>query len=323
MPMLLRKTATLLAIVLASSALAGSLIVRFAASFPSYGFALFVGLPLLLGFTASAFLLLGLGSGRLQDSQIAACVALAGCGAGLVATAQEGLVCLVMALPLALPVAMLGGALAYLLQGRLRGGHPVLPVLILFLAAPVLMGTEAAVAPEPEVFRVSTAVEVDAPPATVWRHVVSFSELPPPKEWLFHTGIAYPMRAEIRGRGVGAVRYCVFSTGAFVEPIEIWDEPRRLQFSVAENPPPMEELSPYGSIHPPHLDGFLMSEKGRFELEELPGGRTRLVGTTWYRHGLFPSGYWRLWSDWILHQIHLRVLGHVKRLSEGDRGRSL
>ena len=318
--------ASTLLIILLGSGLAGASIVWFGSSVLwMYGLALFLGLPLVLGLGAVFVYVWRVGPGTLRESERVACVALAGCAAGLLASGTEGVLCLLMALPLALPMAWFGGFLAHSLSSRLGGGgHPVLPLLILFLAAPILMGAEAAVAPEPELFRVTTAVEVDAPPATVWRHVVSFSELPPPKEWLFRTGIAYPMRAEIRGRGVGAVRYCVFSTGAFVEPVEVWDEPRRLQFSVADNPAPMEEWSPYDSIHPPHLDGFLMSEKGRFDLEELPGGRTRLVGTTWYRHGLFPSGYWRLWSDWILHRIHLRVLDHVKRLSEGDdRGRSL
>ena len=39
---------------------------------------------------------------------------------------------------------------------------------------------------------------------------------------------------------------------------------------------------------------------------------TRLEGTTWYQHGLWPSQYWRLWSDAIIHKIHLRVLRHIR-----------
>ena len=55
---------------------------------------------------------------------------------------------------------------------------------------------------------------------------MTFQELPEPTDWLFRVGIAYPMRARIQGTGVGAVRYCEFSTGAFIEPIEVWKEPR-------------------------------------------------------------------------------------------------
>jgi hypothetical protein len=125
------------------------------------------------------------------------------------------------------------------------------------------------------------------------------------------------MRAEIFGSGPGAERHCVFSTGAFVEPIEVWDEPRLLRFSVTSNPPPMEEWTPYPAVHPPHLDGYLVSNGGQFLLEPLEDGRTRLSGTTWYRHSMWPEGYWKLWSDAVIHRIHLRVLRHIKGQAEG------
>jgi len=80
----------------------------------------------------------------------------------------------------------------------------------------------------------------------------------------------------------------------------------------------MRELSPYGSIDAPHLHGFLVSQRGQFAIETLPDGRTRLTGTTWYQHHLWPAGYWQLWSDAIIHRIHLRVLRHIKGLSEAS-----
>ncbi len=161
-----------------------------------------------------------------------------------------------------------------------------------------------------------TAVNINAPPEQVWRHVVAFAELPPPTELLFRLGVAYPTRASIAGDGVGAIRQCTFSTGSFLEPIEVWDEPRLLQFSVTDNPPSMQEWTPYATIHPPHLDGFLVSEKGQFLLRPLPGGGTHLEGTTWYRHHMWPASYWQMWADAIIHRIHLRVLKHIKKLAE-------
>ena len=134
---------------------------------------------------------------------------------------------------------------------------------------------------------------------------------------IFRAGIAYPVSGrDLRSRR-GRVRRCVFSTGAFVEPISAWDEGPLLKFAVTSNPPPVSEWSPWGNIHPPHLQGFLVSSAGEFKLVPLPGGRTRLEGTTWYRHHMWPAAYWRLWSDFIIHRIHLRVLNHVKVLSEG------
>ena len=83
-------------------------------------------------------------------------------------------------------------------------------------------------------------------------------------------------------------------TGPFVEPIEVWDEPRLLRFRVTENPAPMEEWSPYKNVLPQHLHGYLVSKNGQFRLTSLPGNRTLLEGTTWYQHGLQAAQYWRL-----------------------------
>ena len=31
---------------------------------------------------------------------------------------------------------------------------------------------------------------------------------------------------------------------------------------------------------------------------------------------MWPARYWRAWSDRLIHEIHLRVLRHVRTLSE-------
>jgi hypothetical protein len=170
----------------------------------------------------------------------------------------------------------------------------------------------------PPMYEVRTAVVIAASPEQVWKHVISFSELPEPQEWYFRAGVAYPIRARISGSGPGAVRYCEFSTGPFVEPIEVWDEPHLLRFRVTENPAPLKEWSPYMLMPPKHLHGYLVSRQGQFRLTALAGNRTQLEGTTWYQHGLWPAEYWRWWSDAIIHRIHLRVLNHIRTLAEND-----
>jgi hypothetical protein len=114
---------------------------------------------------------------------------------------------------------------------------------------------------------------------------------------------------------VGAVRYCEFTTGPFVEPITVWDPPNRLAFNVIEQPEPMHEWSPYEEVYAPHLHDTMLSQRGQFELIE-KDGQTLLRGTTWYTLDLAPGSYWRLWSDFVVHRIHMRVLQHVKDLSE-------
>jgi len=278
----------------------------------NYGWGLFVALPFTMGFAAA--LIYGLQQPRSFGGCVGvACISTALLGLALLALAIEGAFCLVMAMPIALPLAAIGGSFGYLVQRRrwLQEGTPAfLSVLLIFV--PGVQWMEHAAAPVPSVYVVRSTIDIQAPPEKVWKQVVAFTEIPPPRELMFRAGIAYPIRAEILGSGAGAERHCVFSTGAFVEPIEVWDEPRRLKFSVTSNPAAMEEWTPYSHIEPPHLHGFLVSNGGQFLLTALPNGGTRLEGTTWYRHSLWPAAYWKLWSDAIIHQIHLRVLRHIR-----------
>jgi hypothetical protein len=282
----------------------------------NYGWGLFVALPFTLGFAAA--LVYGIRQPRSMSGCVGvACLSVALLGAALLALAFEGMVCLIMATPIALPLGALGGACAYGVQKRrwLQTDAPVLLSALLVFVPGVEWAEHVAATPPPTSV-VRTALDIQAPPERVWQQVVAFSEIAPPTEWMFRAGIAYPMRAEMVGNGAGAERHCVFSTGAFVEPITVWDEPRLLKFSVTSNPPPMEEWTPYSHIEPPHLHGFLVSEGGQFLLTPLANGGTRLEGTTWYRHRLWPAAYWQLWSDAIIHKIHLRVLKHIRDQAE-------
>ena len=281
----------------------------------TYGVGLFVAVPFCVGYL-SAFL-----HGRRHpdarvQSYLVALLSTLLLGGFLLALAWEGVVCLLMAAPLAIVLAMIGAACGSR-SARIRpSAKPNAPAYMTVAILPLILMAEAAAHRAAPLYRVDSEIVIDAPAETVWKNVITFSDIGGEPEWYFRAGIAYPIRARINGRGVGATRTCEFTTGSFVEPIEIWNEPRLLRFGVTSNPPPMRELSPYGALDAPHLHGFLVSQRGQFALESLPAGRTRLVGSTWYQHHLWPAAYWRLWSDAIIHRIHLRVLRHIKVISE-------
>jgi hypothetical protein len=277
-----------------------------------YGLAIFIFTPFFLG-SASAFIYGFRRDVTWIDSWRTSYLALAVFAFGLMLCAIEGLICIVMAAPFGILFTWIGSGLTYALMNRSPKSAPI-AVLVAFLSIPFVGFVENDSAPT--LASVVTSVEINATPEQVWKNVVEFPELDQPEDLLFRAGIAYPINAEIAGQGTGAVRYCNFSTGSFVEPITTWDQPRLLAFTVEQQPPTMKELS-FWDIDAPHLNDYFVSKHGQFRLIALPNGRTRLEGTTWYSNDIRPAFYWELWSDYIIHKIHNRVLEHIKKVSEG------
>ena len=280
----------------------------------SYGVALFLAVPFCIGaitgvavnYREQRSLQSTLGCALSTTAVPSACVLL---------WRIEGLLCILMGSPLIVPLVLAGAASG---RAAARADTAGRTSVTLFLLVPFLPPGLATVErlPAAPFTSVTTSIEIDAPPHRVWPNVIAFPEIGAPSEWWFRRGIAYPTRARMEN----GIRYCDFSTGAFVEPVEVADAPRLLRFSVVSSPPPMREWNPFGQTHPPHLSGFLVSRRGEFRLVPLPGGRTRLEGTTIYQQNLWPGFYWRLYSDAIIHRIHSRVLGHIRRLSEAADG---
>lgn len=272
----------------------------------AYGSTLFLATPFVLGLITSV--VYGAAEPRrLKESILTSLLALLIIAICLLAVASEGVICLLMAAPIALMENILGCWVGHTLLAakNRRGGHIGIPALAVM---PLLFLAEGQQPVAPATHAVTTSVTIDANRGTVWRNVVAFSEIPPPRDIIF--------RARIDGAGVGATRHCIFSTGEFVEPITTWDAPAVLAFDVTAQPDPLTELSPYGRIDAPHLHGYFSSQRGEFRLTELRGGQTLLAGTTWYQNHLEPEGYWRLWSDYLIHTIHRRVLEHIKADAE-------
>lgn len=285
-----------------------------------YGWGLFVALPFCLGLFS--VLLHGYHRPRSLRSCLAvAILSVVLLGLLLLGLAIEGLVCLAMAAPIGLILVLMGGGVGYLIQQRHWARFQARATYgALLLLVPFFMGTEALKPQHPPLLQITTQIEINAPPEQVWPLLTSFPALPPPTEWPFRVGISYPIRSTIHGAGLGAQRECQFSSGQFIEPIQVWEENKRLGFSISGEPLVMEELSPYGHIQTRHIDGgYFQAEAAEFVLTQLPGGRTLLEGTSRYRNRMWPVFYWRLWSDAIVHQIHMRVFRHIKRLSEGEQ----
>jgi uncharacterized membrane protein YhaH (DUF805 family) len=161
-----------------------------------YGSALFVGAPTVAGFLAS-MVFAHLHGPSLKGSFGATMLALALSLLTMVGFALEGLVCLLMAAPLAFLGALLGWSIAHWLSQQFASPLPpatpsAFAVLALWLALESLLPT----AP-PEERVVESVVEIDAPPEVVWERVIAFPDLPPPTELAFRAGVASPTGAVI------------------------------------------------------------------------------------------------------------------------------
>lgn len=282
-----------------------------------YGTGVFIVLPIVTG-ALSALIYNRATDHGLGESLAVALLAGVFSLAGFVFFGWEGFICLLMAAPFVLPIFLLGGTLGYYASRLIRSPRARdFFTLMLLAVAPLWSGFAPSGASEPPERVVTSEVVIQATPERVWGVVLAFPPLPPPEEFVFRAGIAYPIRARLEGAGVRAVRYCEFSTGDFVEPITHWEPGRRLAFDVAQQPLPMTEIGLGGRvIHPPHLDWAVRSTRGEFVLEPLPDGRMRLIGRTWYRLKMAPAAYWALWSDELIHTIHLRVLRHIRTEAE-------
>ena len=276
-----------------------------------YGAAIFIGTPFFIGFLTT--LMYGQYSKEPVSKREYFCVGFLTLGvyaAGLLVFALEGIICILMAAPLAALGVWIGSLLALpFVSGNKRGGVSAMAIsLVLYPSSFVLDGK---ITERLENRAVTSSVEIDATPEKVWSSVIGFTPIEEKPDLIFRLGVSYPTHAVLEGTGAGAIRRCHFSTGTFVEPITVWDPPNVLQFDVASQPDPMTELTLW-KIHPPHLTGYFASQKGRFEITKDSNGKVLLTGTTWYTQKIFPIAYWSIWTDVIIHAIHMRVLNHIK-----------
>jgi hypothetical protein len=129
-------------------------------------------------------------------------------------------------------------------------------------------------------------------------------------------GFAFPVRGTLMGEGVGAVRIGEFSTGIAHERVTTWEPCYKLAFTVVDQPAMMEEMSPYRRVHAPHLHGYFETKDTSFDLQELPGGGTRLAVSASHVLRLNPALYWEPMVRWAIQENVTRVLKSIKDKAE-------
>jgi uncharacterized membrane protein YhaH (DUF805 family) len=280
--------------------------------FGSYGYSMFALSPVVIGVT-TAYLANRHGDVGVGSTIRVMTAALAVGGLALVGAAFEGVVCIVMAAPLAWVMALIGALIgrAMALSRRARGTHPMLSVAII----PLLFASEQAL-PRTSAFTDAVSIEVAATPDAVWQAVLNMDTITEAPSMLFRLGIAYPVRGEVIGEGVGARRRGYFSTGVAEEEITEWAPGEALAFVILSEPPSLRELSPYQHVHAPHVNGYFRSAQARIDIAEIAWGRTRVTLTTAHELDLQPAVYWLPLARWIVRENKGRVLRQIQRQAE-------
>ena len=241
-----------------------------------------------------------------------ALAALALGSAALILFALEGLVCLIMAAPLGAGVTLIGASIGHTMAKALHGkGAPMMSVAVL----PILFALEAAMPPEAPIV-VHQSILVAAPRDEVWSALTSNEPILSSPGMVGRAGLAYPIRGRLLGEGVGAGRIGTFSTGNARERVTIWEPGRRLAFAVLDQPPAMEEMSPYRRVHAPHVRGYFDTAWTSFELEPLPGGRTRLTARAEHVLRIDPIPYWEPIARWAVRDNMSRVMRDIRDKAE-------
>lgn len=214
---------------------------------------------------------------------------------------KEGVICLVIVSPLIIIFITIG---AFIGRAMFKKNNGKLNTSIIGLL--VLIALTDSLSKHEYVNEVSDSIIINATPDKIWKNVVAFEPIKQkPDYFLFRIGLPSPMATSVTGYYKGAGRKCIFSNGyVFGEVISTYIPAKNLTFDIVDQPRDPEIMN--------HLDLL----KGQFILKDNGNGTTTLTGNSWYKLYVFPTWYYDTWAQSIVRNVHIRVMQHIKELSE-------
>ena len=276
------------------------------------------GVPFCIGFIA-----VWLGpyrqSNMVRDIFIPAWLASLSCLVVALVLVLEGLICVIIWLPMVIILSGLGGLFAALLlkvvtARRDRNRCVALVVLLPFCIAPL----EKLRPYSSEVKTVPTEIKIHAEPETVWQQIRSVPSIqvteqsPSFSHWL---GFPRPLEAKLIGEGVGAVRYATFERGVlFVETISEWQKPKKLSFSIKADTAhiPPTTFDEHVVIGGKYFDVL----NGSYEIQPAGNGDVILRLTSQQRLSTRFNFYSHFWTEYLMTDLQNYILRIIKARCE-------
>lgn len=231
--------------------------------------------------------------------------------------AWETLICVVMLLPLYLPLASLGGYIVGYIRNKniiKSGSHGALSLALLPL---LIMPVESAyVTPTIRHAEVDSIV-IDAPIEQVWQslpniHNIKQDEL----KWTFShfIGLPKPQSSVIGALKIGALRKSSWEKGIYFQERITQIKPNKLlayDVLVDQQSMKIANLDTHITVGDQYFD----IENGHYALEDLDG-KTRLTIMTGYRMTTNVNWYGQLWANFVMDDFHYMVLNLIKDRNE-------
>jgi hypothetical protein len=226
----------------------------------------------------------------------------------------EALLCLIVALPIMLPMAALGGVtMGWLLYHRSKNLCVNIFVLLPFVVAPI----EARWKTAPELVSIEDSIQINASPADIWQEITSvraISREEVPFRWVYLLDFPRPIAATLDREGVGGQRRATFERNvSFFETVTEWVPERTIAFTIKADP----DFIPRTAFDQHIIVGgrFYDVLDGRYVILREENG-CRLVLTSTHRLSTRFNAYAGWWSRWVMNQIQSSILTVIKGRAE-------
>jgi len=237
----------------------------------------------------------------------------------------EGLICIVMFLPVGIIFSTLGGVTGGFVARARRAKSTSNLILGCVLLLPLLFGNvERHIPPKPAIRTVETSIDIRSGVSRVWANIervpaIQSSELSP--SWSHRIGFPDPIEATLSHEGLGAIRHATFRGGVlFIETVDVWEPEQRLAFSIHPDAEHIPETTfdEHVKVGGPYFDVL----RGEYRLEPLPDGIVRLHLTSQHRISTDFNWYARLWTDGFMKDIQATILRVIKDRCEASQSAS-
>lgn len=233
---------------------------------------------------------------------------------------REGIICILMLMPIWVLSVMVGVALAEKLR-KVNRDRDKLNVSIFALLPFMVLGADMVLPQPTSDYQVSRAITIDAPIEQVWPHLLRMDDIKQTEgRWTVSQNvlrIPRPRSAIVEGEKLSARRTARWGEHIrFEEHITQWEAGQRLHWTFAF---PDDSISRYTDRHISPKGEHLNMKDGGYRLIPLVNGQTKLVLDTNYTVTTPINLYSKLWGELILGDIQNNVLQIVKDRSEQDK----